>query len=484
MKVNNFLLSLILVSIVFTKSFYSQTNEGNAWLNDLVNFYLSKQFASYYEKDNLSGNLRLKGERYDEKINNAWRNVDSLRYEYHPDYGKYSSIHKYSYDTLNASWYEEGKIIFTYNTLGQVITVEMLFWNDSVFENYEKWEYFYDMSGNLVEKVEYVGINVNQWVQNHREIYVINSNNLVDTKVEYAWSTTTNSWNSFWKTEYTYYPNGEIKKVLDKKWVGTEWENFTLHIENRDISTNKLYSIYRYSYDVSTDSWKNSMLDSIVYNSIADEVITHYNNWNSTTNSWMFISRDLIFKNSQDLCYKKTIQIFNIPLSEWKNLYEYDYQYDSNNNLTQELKKNWVETDWMPDYSLDYNYNSENYKTYKIYRVWDITINGWKDINRHYFWYEENPLIIDNETQEHVLSIYPNPSAGENVFIEFKVNTFNEPLKLTIYSLNGNMIYSNSINVDNQNCTYKLDVSSWSRGLYLIEIKNSIISITKQLIIN
>ena len=75
-------------------------------------------------------------------------------------------------------------------------------------------------------------------------------------------------------------------------------------------------------------------------------------------------------------------------------------------------------------------------------------------------------------TKEKTFKIYPNPTFN-NVTIEFSVI---EPQSICIFNIVGNMVYQQAINDKN----IKIDVSNWSKGIYLIKTKDKV----EKLIIN
>ena len=70
------------------------------------------------------------------------------------------------------------------------------------------------------------------------------------------------------------------------------------------------------------------------------------------------------------------------------------------------------------------------------------------------------------------IQIYPNPSY-ENITISsnFKINS---PTEINIFNLNGKLILCNNIEMKN-GFSVNINISSLSTGVYLIEIKNSLL---------
>lgn len=80
--------------------------------------------------------------------------------------------------------------------------------------------------------------------------------------------------------------------------------------------------------------------------------------------------------------------------------------------------------------------------------------------------------VIDIEESSNNFNIYPNPSS-DNITIEFEKV---ESQPIYIFNIIGNIIYQETINDKNIN----IDVSNWSKGIYLIKTKDRV----EKLIIN
>jgi hypothetical protein len=62
------------------------------------------------------------------------------------------------------------------------------------------------------------------------------------------------------------------------------------------------------------------------------------------------------------------------------------------------------------------------------------------------------------------MKIYPNPINNE-----FQMtNTSTEAMKLSIFNLNGQLIYTNELTGNN---SMKINSENWSKGVYLIKIQ-------------
>lgn len=73
--------------------------------------------------------------------------------------------------------------------------------------------------------------------------------------------------------------------------------------------------------------------------------------------------------------------------------------------------------------------------------------------------------VKDNTIAKKGITIYPNPSKGENITIDAK-NTIG---KVEVYDLNGRLLKTNEINTSNG----QLEIKSLSKGIYILKIQDS-----------
>ena len=274
--------------------------------------------------------------------------------------------------------------------------------------------------------------------------------------------------------------------MISKKWENNQWKNFSKEVKNIDTVTNKFYSLYRYDFDNSINDWKNATLDSVSYNTIANEVHVHYY-WSSTTNSWAQTDRKLVFyipttELPSNITFQKWIS------SSWKNEFDEFYQYDSNENLIEMVKKKWISSSnsWENFYSFEFSYNADNYKTYSLYKEWNASTNLWEERTRSFYYYETDSHLVIENLKEQAISIYPNP-ANQWVFIEFSENCnfqASDELYIKIFNLQGIMIYSTSKTFQSADNRIQLDVSNYDSGVYFVQIENRTNRLVQKMIIN
>ncbi len=146
-----------------------------------------------------------------------------------------------------------------------------------------------------------------------------------------------------------------------------------------------------------------------------------------------------------------------------------------------------IGSDWK-----SYNWGSGGYDitdslTYFVesdMAVWQITMTGFERMSSTFYFNKTKVLsvgIADFNVGLNTVNVFPNP-ASENINISIESTEIQNNLEITIFSITGNVVYSQMVNVANlTNIT--IPVSDWNGGVYLVRIGNDSNSIVKQLVI-
>ena len=95
----------------------------------------------------------------------------------------------------------------------------------------------------------------------------------------------------------------------------------------------------------------------------------------------------------------------------------------------------------------------------------------------------ESSLLGINSTNELIfnVSIYPNPSNG---FFNIYTDSFDGSTRVTVHSIDGNLIKSYYFNSSSEMSNTKFDLSNLSSGIYFVNIDNKKGTGTKKIIID
>jgi len=118
----------------------------------------------------------------------------------------------------------------------------------------------------------------------------------------------------------------------------------------------------------------------------------------------------------------------------------------------------WIELP-TPD-QFEYTWWTNNMKV-PVFRVTSQDVAGVETVSRVEFKDKERNLVGIETNENFEGTIYPNPATN---FVNF---TFDQSVsQLIIYSITGEIIYQSSITDSYMN----LDVSNWSKGVYLVKL--------------
>ena len=107
----------------------------------------------------------------------------------------------------------------------------------------------------------------------------------------------------------------------------------------------------------------------------------------------------------------------------------------------------------------------------------DSTVNN----TAVYVFNSENPS--SSEFQDPIsFNVYPNPSTGL-----FHINVqdmSNEPVTLSVFDALGRVVTSYQTTISNDDATIRLDLSSFTKGVYLLQLQSSQGQITEKIMVN
>ncbi|WP_213520432.1 T9SS type A sorting domain-containing protein [Nonlabens sp.] len=89
-------------------------------------------------------------------------------------------------------------------------------------------------------------------------------------------------------------------------------------------------------------------------------------------------------------------------------------------------------------------------------------------------------LLSQNEINTNAIKLYPNP-ASEYLYVHFGELT-QLPLQLTLFDLNGRLVYSESLQIENFQIS--IDVSDLDTGMYLVQLKGSKLNYYSKILVN
>ena len=276
--------------------------------NRITEFYTQNLRDNYIKKQKLLKSATLYNKTLDSLISEEWD------------------------DDFN-EWRAETKEEFTYNSIGNIETEIISYWNHqySDWQPFIKFEYEINFESNLSSIIGYFQFAPNQW-------------NLSD------------------KYEYTYDENGNLTSEISYFWNNGWVQSYKYIIE---YNTSKQITLQmHYEWNQGTNQWDYMNKNEFFYSSgLLSSEITSY--WNYGTNDWEYNSKWEYFYEMMGVTEEILYRWETNPSGFWVKESKYEYQYGMGNLSllvrTNETDYIWHEGvngwDWKPIYKTDYEYD-------------------------------------------------------------------------------------------------------------------------------
>lgn len=356
----------------------------------------------------------------------------------------------------------------------------------SVWGNRLKYEFYYDLCGRSTQFIEYLWDDwTEEWYFGYSEEYYYNPASQLAMQKYYEWDLTTNAWIEQRKTEWYWGTNWKVSEKYNSQynlslnqWVLISKEEFEYD------GSGVLEERTTYFWDDINSIYMPGFMDEYVYDPAGNLAMITYYNWNSTTSffdqaarleqTWSILSHPL---TSTFYIYDETVSLFRK-----QNMME--YIYNLNYNIGEVIHYTWDQSTmhWIHMYKdlLSYD-NSYPYNTlllpyimmeerpYHFLHMLTSTIrqsfpNGlWADESRESFYYSNKTISGIGEAGSHPqITLSPNP-ATESIRIDGLSQQ--KGYRLAFYDLTGSKVSESYLTGSSV-----VDVSLWSRGLYLYRI--------------
>ncbi len=361
-----------------------------------------------------------------------------------------------------ADWVNVYLAEFTYFDNNSVFEYTVKEWNTQTNNWNTQLSYYnkFDEEGKLIENFIRFWDNTEQYFyQGNKELYVYDATGLKITKEDQDWYE--GSWDQYFKTFYTYDENDNNILELQKRYNGSQW-NDNWETVNTFNDFNQLTLSHQNGYDSEWAEWFNYSETAYSYystNALLEEEYTQ--RYDTNASEWYDLSRTTYYYNDNNLLdYKEEMDLEVID-------YSLKYEYTYNTNLEEE------------SFFL-YSYNNKGWTLfYKVYDIFDENFNQtsyysetldgtWKNmLKEEYTWNVFQTNSINNISEN--IKIYPNP-VSEILKIEIDENA-----TFTIYNYHGKQVISTK--------EKEINVSSLSKGMYILNIKNLNLNISKKIIV-
>ena len=244
--------------------------------------------SSWNNYQKLTYNYDLKWnltERLGQNWNSEWVDLDKCIYSYNQDNNLIEFIFQ-NWSTSENIWKLKQKTIYSYNSQKQLIEEINYMWEsiDSSWHNNLKYDYTYDTVGRLEECKNYEWFI--DWELSTKIVYSYNSNNKVIEELKQYFDEDS-MWINFSKFKYTYDLKSNLVEWLHELWSEDKWENRSLKKYTYDSLNNQIEEIVQ-SWSNITNEWYNSSKYYSNYDSYNNKIETIWYEWTEINGQWQW----------------------------------------------------------------------------------------------------------------------------------------------------------------------------------------------------
>jgi hypothetical protein len=216
-------LLLTLVGFLFTASLFAQIPPQKA---DTIFYYgwesngwalIGRSFNTYTEGC-LPGSLTSQT-----LVNGLWINGSKTLYTYNAN-NRISVQTEQSWDTISSSFENFERYTFAYNASGNVTLVLQELWDGSAWQNESRGTYTYDDNGYLISYFGEAWFE-GSWINNTLGTYTNNGDGTRQITINQTWNRYTGTWDNNWTYAYTYNGAGKVLTDVEELWWQGAWVN-------------------------------------------------------------------------------------------------------------------------------------------------------------------------------------------------------------------------------------------------------------------
>jgi hypothetical protein len=453
---------------------------------------IGRHINSFDAKDSLTSKLEQLWQ------NNAWVNNKLTTQTFNASGIKLTEI-KQDYNTNTSGWDNVMKIENVLSGNKVTENIEWL-WSTSINDWYEnkKWSYSYANQQTKPSTVIYLEQSINKT----QTYYTYDANMNVTERIIQTWSN--NAWVNNNRWTYTYDASNRVTSETPEYWNSVQWQPSAQKIT--------------YSYNASGQltlttylSYNNQQYEAVVKigNTWGNDGITQVlrEQYYGPGIGWKGVYREQWAYN-QGLLIRKVFQSLNNQTEQYDDTGKEEYAYGTNNLVSIITKLEWVAQGpggfFRPTDQQQFSYNSNNKLTIKTLLVrnqvgnleptneWVYEYNATDDLiayevksnfngtvfvvrNREEYSCGQRQTVGVASIEESKLNVYPNPATSK-----IMVETAWDNANISITDLLGKQVYF----LKNASSKTVVETSSFSNGIYFVQIESNAKKTTQRLVIN
>lgn len=365
-----------------------------------------------------------------------WEAQDSS-YTYYEIEDRDTALYFYYWNPLNLQWESDGKRVYTYDTLGNVVDeidywfdgtlfinsyrvvttyaadgisyeTEVLNWNGTNWLPVQNYGHTYNAAGQELYYTIKEYIN-GAWQNEYRYAYNYNAAGLLEMDQYQAWNNTQQTWRNIWRRVYTYNADGKLLLIQQQSLNNQTWTSTGQAVHTYDANGN-LQSLNILSN--ANGAWDTTSRNIFTYDAQNNETI----NLEQTKNNgvWRNFERQIKTYNAAGL--NDTVMIQYWPNNGWVNITLNSTLYNSFGDKVFSDEHRWVNNAWEGEDRL-----------YQYYEVYEVESEE-----------PEDTTGIANIPNTLVATAYPNPFTDE---LHFKLpEAQSGTVTISLFDLSGKLV--------------------------------------------
>lgn len=225
-------------------------------------------------------------------------------------------------------------IIFTITAHGQNKLLSSLDqeYDGTNWLTYAGTNYEYDSNNNLIaETYSNYDYTNSKWEISYKDNYTYDVSNKVTEDINQDWNTLTNKFVNSYKDNYTY-TNGKLTEIITKKWENSQWINDSRNTFTYN-SNNLIETAIYYTWNGL--QWVVDSRDQLTYNSINKIVKDLTEQWINNS-EWVNLYTALLTYNVNNKIITTKSDEWDTSNSVWVESERIEYEFDANGNRTRE----------------------------------------------------------------------------------------------------------------------------------------------------
>jgi YD repeat-containing protein len=402
---------------------------------------------------------------------------EGFREEYtYDEQGNRTSFTAYRWDITSKNWAGNQKIIWEYDSLGNVSLYLQHEWHlgNQAWEllNQFKYEYKYDEKGILESKIESRWHQPSEtWITFSRSLYSYDDQGNMIYDFYYRWA---NTWLMNQKDEYAYDAAGNITLFIRYGRSNNTWvEEIKEEYRTDNLGNRTLYA--HYSWDINLKAWTGNQKYERAFNENRMQILFINYQWDVQSAGWVSQSKGENEFDNEGRMILSIGYLWNSNTGSWIGNWKNENQFDEYGNQTVNAGYTWdnQSNNWlisnMTKNELSYDANGIILNVTQY--VWNTSLMALL-LNQKLFYFYSSRTYVErtNIGNQLNIEIYPNP-AHDQLFIQGFENAW-----VSILDTSGNLL------LEKKHQNTFIDISNLPNGVYLLKASMGTRVLTKRFV--